>query len=389
MGGLNLRLGYVCQYFTNKYRGPVTNLMGELSKSIDVVNYSCAQKHLQYYEGGEHQQKNETPQEHLTLRRYDVSFRLAGLVFPKNLTQMLSQDTPDIIQSEEYYQPATRDAHRFCKKNNVPLIINHRGSESRTRTLRERAFFKLANPLSSEVVADAEAIICLSEAGKKALCNIYSGAYEKTHVVPNSIDPLAYSPSDGAGFRREHNLPDDCPLIICVARLHPQKRVDLLVQAFAEVKKKSLNAVLCVVGPSFDAEKKKIDSLIRSLAVEDIVFTGPIPNERIKDAYAAADVVALTSEYEPFGYCLLEAMAQSKPTVAFDIGAVSEIISDGITGYTVPFNDTKALADKISALFADSGLRKKMGDAALSRVYSDFNLGENSKKLISIYESLI
>ena len=54
-----LRLGYVCQYFTTEYRGPVTNLIDELSNSIDVVNYSCASKHMQYYSGGIHDTKDE------------------------------------------------------------------------------------------------------------------------------------------------------------------------------------------------------------------------------------------------------------------------------------------------------------------------------------------
>jgi glycosyltransferase involved in cell wall biosynthesis len=104
--------------------------------------------------------------------------------------------------------------------------------------------------------------------------------------------------------------------------MHPQKRIDLLVRAFAIVKKAHPDAVLCIVGPWFDAQKRMIDSIVSQLRLEGVVYTGGIPNERVKDAYAAADVAALTSEYEPFGYCLLEAMCQAKPNVAFDIGAV-------------------------------------------------------------------
>jgi len=383
-----VRLGYVCQYFTTQYRGPATNLMYELSKEIDVVNYSSVEKHMQYYSGGVHDDRSERLNERLLLRRYDVSFKLSGLLYPSNLYGMLVADKPDIVQSEEYYQPATRQAFKYANEEGIPFIFNHRGSDDRTRSLRERLFFRYANPSSRRLVEESDAIICLSEAGKKVLCGIFPKAESKVTIIPNSIDPLMYAGADGFSFRREHNIPDTNPLLLCVARLHPQKRIDLLVEAFAEVKRQVPDAVLCVVGPWFPSEKRKIDSRIAALKLNDVVFTGPIPNEKVKDAYDAADVVALTSEYEPFGYCLLEAMSLSKPTVAFGIGAVPEIIENGVTGYHVPFPDVKALADKTAHIFKHRTLAKRMGSQALKRVEDRFHIRDNSTKLTRLLRQL-
>ncbi|MBD3387511.1 MAG: glycosyltransferase [Candidatus Altiarchaeales archaeon] len=389
MGGVGVRLGYVCQYFTQDYRGPVTNLLDELSKDIEVCNYSSAEKHMQYYGGGVHEEKTEKVSDNLVLRRYENRLKISGLLFPRNLMELISEDRPDILQSEEYYQPASHQAFRYARRNGIPFIFNHRGSEPRTRTLRERLFFNLANPLSKGLVRDSNAIVCLSQSGKNVISGVYPGVEGKTHVIPNSIDPDAYSGADGGKFRMEHGVPSDIPLLLCVARLHPQKRVDLLVRSFAMVKEDVRDSMLCVVGPWFESEKKKIDSLISDLGLDDVVFTGSIPNERVKDAYAAADVVALTSEYEPFGYCLLEAMAQSKPVVAFDIGAVSEIVEDGVTGYVSPFPDTEALASKAISMFEDGALSKKMGSNALERVRERFLLSENAARLVGLYEELL
>lgn len=379
-------LGYVCQYFTKDFKGPVTNLMSELSKSLDVTNYSSARKHMQYYSSGSHESSEERVTDTLTLKRYRERFRIHGLVFPKDLARMLSQDRPDVVQSEEYYQPATRLASDYCVKTGTPFVINHRASEPRTRTLAERAFFALANPVSKKVADSAAAFVCLSAAGKKSLLSVYPALEEKVHIIPNAIDPTGYGGADPAGFREQHSIPSDADLLVCVARLHPQKRIDLLVKAFAKVKRQNKKAVLAVVGPSFEAEMENVKAVIDEEKAEDVVFTGPLPNERVKDAYAAADVCAMTSEYEPFGYSLLEAMVQKKPQVAFDIGCVAEII--GEAGAVVPFADVAAFAEHVQNLFSDEALRKSLGQKAYAQVEKKYDIRRTSKDMIKLYGSL-
>jgi len=388
LGGVEVKLGYVCQYFTQEYGGPVTSLMHELSKDVDVVNYSSVGRHMQYHAGGVHSDLEVRLGDRLTLRRYGVWFGVAGLVYPRNLTGLLSADRPDVVQSEEYYQPASHVSFRYARRNNVPFIFNHRGSEVRARSLRERVYFSIANPLSRSLVRGSDAIVCISEAGRRVLCGVYPEAEPKVHVIPNSIDPSRYSGADGRSFRGGHGIPESSPLLLCVARLHRQKRIDLLVRAFAEVKRQSPDSVLCVVGPWFEAEKRRMDSLVSRLKVDDVLFTGPIPNERVKDAYAAADVVALTSEYEPFGYCLLEAMCLSKPVVAFGVGAVPEIVEDGRSGFTVHFGDAEAFAGKVVGLFGDRQMSRRFGLRGRRLVDEKFLLSDNAERLVRLYGGL-
>lgn len=380
-----MRLGYVCQYFTKEYRGPVTNLMDELSAHIDIVNYSSVSKHMQYYSGGEHAKRDELISPTLRLRRYPTALRISGLVFPKDLRRMLDEDGPDIIQTEEYYQPATRQCLIWAKSNKKPLIVNHRASSLRNRTLRERLFFGIANTTSKPVAKRADAFVCLSEAGKSSLTRVYPLLREKTEVIPNSIDPKAYSGADGNEFRKAFSISKSCPLLVSVARIHPQKRIDLLVKAFARVKASIPDAHLAIVGPQQKKERRMVDSIIGCLGVKDIIFCGPVPNHKIQNAYAAADVCAMTSEWEPFGYCLLEAMVQKKPQVAFDIGAVSEILGGDAAGYSVPFADVDMFAERVIRLFEDKRLSIRMGAAGLKRVKTKFNLKKNSKRLLELY----
>jgi len=383
-----MKLGYVCQYFTTEFRGPVTNLLFELSKKVDVTCYSSVGKHMQYHSGGSHTQYHEKINDSFLWRRYEYRFKLSGLLLPTNLSDLIGQDKPDILQTEEYYQPATHKVHDYHLKNKTPFIINHRGADPRTRTVKEKIFFPLANSWSKKAVRASGKVVCLTENGRGLFLEIFPFKEDDVVVIPNSIDPVMYDNANGDVFREEFNIPEEHPLVVCVARVHAQKRIDLLVESFQKVKEEIGDAVLAVVGPWMDDEKKKVDGLVRKLGVEDIIFTGPIDNDEVKHAYGASDIVCLSSEYEPFGYCLLEAMCQEKPLVAYDVGGIPEIIEDKKSGYHPSFGDTDAFASSVIDILSDPKKASRMGKRGRKIIDEKFLLSKNSKKLIRIYNEL-
>jgi len=383
-----MKLAYISQYFSPEYKGPVNSLLNELSKSIDVLNSSSMRKNIQYYNNGEQYTiRSETINEHLKVWRYTPSFNLKGVVFPKDLNGILDSIKPDIIQSEEYYQPASRISLNYARRNNIPLIINVR--RNHIKGLFERGFFMVANPLSRRVVSECDRLICLTEAGRKLLLGFFPDIGEdKVLVIPNSIDPTVFDGSRGERFREKYGILDR-PMVLCVSRIQPQKRIDLLVKIFHKVKRELSNAVLVVIGPWNDNEKKKIDDILKGLHLDDVVMTGGLDYNLVKDAYAASDVVVLTSEFEPFGYCLLEAMSASKPVVAFSVGGIPEIIEDGRTGYTIPFSDLDAFALKIIDVLRDRDLASSLGKNGRLRIDERFLLRENAQRMIRLYKELI
>ena len=84
---------------------------------------------------------------------------------------------------------------------------------------------------------------------------------------------------------------------------------------------------LIIVGPRDKKEWKKIKKLQKKLKLSEdtVIFVNAVPNEKVKDTLAACDIFTLTSEFEVLGYSLLEAMAQKKPLVAFDVGGISDV----------------------------------------------------------------
>src|SRR5205085_4256075 len=99
-----------------------------------------------------------------------------------------------------------------------------------------------------------------------------------------------------------------------------------------------------------------------------IHFTGWLTPEQLSRWYAAADVLAVPSWYEPFGMVILEGMLYGLPIVAAEVGGPAEILEHERTGLLCPPRDADALGDAILRLVTDAGLRRRIGDAAATEV---------------------
>ena len=78
--------------------------------------------------------------------------------------------------------------------------------------------------------------------------------------------------------------------------------------------------------------------------------------------FRRAKSVVVPSHYELFGMVALEAMACGTPVVASQVGGLAFLVQDGVTGYTVPVDDPKALASRLAKILCDPELRRKMGN---------------------------
>lgn len=162
-----------------------------------------------------------------------------------------------------------------------------------------------------------------------------------------------YNRIDVPGFREELlqrsaareflDLPQGAWVIGNVGRLHPDKDQATLIRGFARaLPLLPPGSLLVIMGSG------RLEQSLRSLAAElgvsgQVRFLGQIPNGR--RYFKAFDVFALTSDHEPFGMVLLEAMVAGVPLVATDCGGAREVVSG--VGHLFPLADSKELADKL------------------------------------------
>jgi glycosyltransferase involved in cell wall biosynthesis len=106
--------------------------------------------------------------------------------------------------------------------------------------------------------------------------------------------------------------------------------------------------------------------------------------EDVRPFLAAADIFVLPSRTEGLPFSLLEAMSSGLACVATDVGAVGEVISDGVDGLIVPPESPMALAEAIRRLLCDAELRSAIGKHARARIQSDFDQRKSLAAMVAL-----
>lgn len=191
-------------------------------------------------------------------------------------------------------------------------------------------------------------------------------------VVHNSSDFARYQqPVDRSAVRRSLGVAQEAPLIGCAAVLNPQKEPI----AFLEVARRVLDVrpdcrfFWAGRGPLQDAVERRRGELGLAGVVQLLGWRPDIP-----ELFAATDVLAFTARNEPFGRVITEAMSTGTAVVAFDSGACSEILADGVTGFLARDGDVPAFAERCLRLLGDADLRRRIASAARKRVLEYFDV---------------
>lgn len=152
-------------------------------------------------------------------------------------------------------------------------------------------------------------------------------------------------------------------VVLAVARLVPQKGLDLLIVAFASLQERvraGWRLVLVGDGP----ERSALVALARRHGISDQVVFAGFQSEPLRYMQQAS-IFALPSRFEGMPNALLEAMASGLPSVVSDSSpGPLEMVSDGRQGLVVPSEDANALSEALERLIADEPLRRQLGAAA-------------------------
>ncbi len=208
----------------------------------------------------------------------------------------------------------------------------------------------------------------------------YFGAVE---VIPNFFAPHPPARARDA-VRAELGLQPGESLLLHASNLRPVKRVDLLLQAVAQIQPRTSFKLVILAGGDFSpyaAEVAKLGLGDRVVIRENVTA--------IEDYLAAADCAVFTSELESFCLGILEAMTFGCPSVAFDVGGIPEVIQSGQSGLLVPFGDTAAFARSVESLCADAGRRVTLGSAAKTRAAALFSAERIVGRYVDFYRNLI
>jgi glycosyltransferase involved in cell wall biosynthesis len=205
---------------------------------------------------------------------------------------------------------------------------------------------------------------------------------EKMLVIYNSFDGNTCS---GRITKPDRQFRDGKFTIGYAGRFNAVKRLDMFLDVAERLKGRSSDFKIVLLG---DGDLKPgLEKQISARRLEEF-FQMPGFVLDVGRYYRTFDVFVLPSKVEGFSLALLEAGAASIPLIAFDVGGNSEIITNGINGFTVPDSDTAALVEKIEYLRAHAGLRRKMGKAAHRLIGNRFSVVRRMTDLQELYRSL-
>lgn len=201
--------------------------------------------------------------------------------------------------------------------------------------------------------------------------------YGADHVryLPNflSHECGVRSPSaEGSGQQR--------PRVLFVGWLIEAKGIPELFAAAAGLPEADFE----LIGPYSNEYESTLNRLLGA-AGDHVHLMGLEEHARVLERYVASDVFVLPSRNEGFPLVLLEAMAAGLPIVSTRVGAIEDMVRDGVDGYLVEAGDIEALADRLKRLVGDGALRQRMGSSAARHVRECFSFDVVAQQLRAVY----
>jgi glycosyltransferase involved in cell wall biosynthesis len=294
---------------------------------------------------------------------------------------------------------AWRHLHAFLRRNAIDVLHAHKFGSNLWGTIvgrmarvpvviaHEHSWSYQGQPLrrflDRELVGrGADAFVAVSERDRTRMVEIEGVRPQAIRLLPNGIPPLERR---GTDVRAELGIPPDAFVVGTVAQLRPEKALDVLVRAAAEVGPRipGMHVVIAGHGP----EEASLRALAVSLGVNDTVrLLGR--REDVPDVLAAVDVAVCCSEFEGSPLSVMEYMAAGRPVVVTRVGGLPDLVHDGVHGLVVPPADPGALASALERLAGDPDGRGAMGAAASERQREEFALDVLVRRVEDLYDEL-
>jgi glycosyltransferase involved in cell wall biosynthesis len=264
----------------------------------------------------------------------DATVRNRWIVVNRSVARELRR--VDAVLVGGWNQPAFWEAIAWCALRRVPALlwVESTGRDRRTGRLE---------PVKRALLGAASGFVVPGEASREYVESLGVDARRIT-VAPNAVDPAIF----GAAARARENGP--CR-IVAVARLSPEKGVDVLLRA---VEGLPVEVVVAGSGPE--------EARLRRLAGPNVTFLGNVARDALPQVYADADVAVVPSRSDTWGMALNEAALAGLPLVSSTVvGGARELVEEGVNGFRVPPDDPAALREALRHLVDDEEFRHAAG----------------------------
>ena len=263
------------------------------------------------------------------------------------ISAVLRENAPDLVAS--HFALSVLPA---LDRIRIPHVVHFHGpwalegaaeGQGGARRLAKRA-------VERAVYSRADALIVLSEAFGRVLCEDYGVEAGRIHVVPGGVDAARFHVAESrSDARKRLGWPEDRPVLLTVRRLVRRMGLEVLIEAMPEVVRRRPDVLLLIAGRGpLEAElRARIEAAGLAAHVRLIGF---LPEEALPLAYRAADIGVTPSQaLEGFGLVALECLAAGTPVVVTPVGGLPEAVGP-LTTLVCENAGAGALAERIGAM---------------------------------------
>lgn len=223
-------------------------------------------------------------------------------------------------------------------------------------------------------VKNADEIVVLSRTAQDYFKQTYN---RDTVFIPNGIGIKKLRPA--SEIRKRWDL-EEGSYVLFLGRLVPEKRPELLIDAFKQVK---TDKHLVIAGGGSDTSEYERQLHEQAKSDSRVLFTGFVTGEPLAELFSNAYCYVLPSDVEGMPMSLLEAMAYGRACITSDIPECADVLAE--TGVTFQKGDASAMRESLIGLLADSDRVREFGDKAKKRVTDNFGWDSVVERTLAVY----
>lgn len=309
----------------------------------------------------------------LTVIRLPYQFKVSStpinLAWKRMVQRFINLVRPDVINGHMPVPFIADAAARASVGMQVPYVLTYHNDLTGSDPLTW-AFGQCYYPLlGSRTLCLADMIVATSEYYASRSPHL-SKHHQKLRYAAPGVDLKRFGGDRSDFLRRKHHLNSE-KILLYVGHLDRESRhkgVCYLIQAL-KIIRASVDARLILAGRGNYIDHYR-ELAAREGVLEDIIFTGFVPEDEMPLYFNSADLLILPScdRAEGFGMVLIEAQACGTPVIGTDIGGIPYAVEDGMTGLIVPPGDIRKLAAAVTTLLSDGDLYRQMARKGPERV---------------------
>jgi glycosyltransferase involved in cell wall biosynthesis len=274
-------------------------------------------------------------------------------------------------------------ASHLARAARVPYVVSPRGMLQPQAMQRGRGRKAVAySLLERRNLSRAALLHATSDQEAHAIERLRLGV--KIAVVPNGVD-LCAAQQAAKGYRARLGIPHDALVIVSLGRMHRIKRLDLIADAFADLRATHSSAHLVLAGPD---EHGLLPDLMRRLAAHTAAVHAPgeVRGGEKWELLRDADVMVQASDSESFGVAVVESLAAGVPVVATRTTPWRDL-ENRVCGFWVEQN-VPAIAGALRTLASDPARRARMGERAAAFARETFGWDAVAPAMARLYADL-